>query len=71
MTGRQILTTIPRFMGADNYVVGKTMGEYMAQQLKGHGTVMEIRGLAGSSPAIVRHRGFVAALSHYPGIKLL
>jgi signal transduction histidine kinase/DNA-binding response OmpR family regulator len=58
-------------MGADNYVVGKTMGEYMAQQLKGHGTVMEIRGLAGSSPAIVRHRGFVAALSHYPGIKLL
>jgi signal transduction histidine kinase/DNA-binding response OmpR family regulator len=59
------------FMGADNYRIGKTMGEYIAHSLHGQGTLMEIRGLNGSSPAIERHKGLVDALSDYPGVKLL
>ena len=58
-------------IGADNHEMGRQMGEYIATQLKGHGRVLEIKGLKGSSPAIERHEGFVEALSAYPGITLV
>ena len=59
------------FIGADNEKIGRTIGEYIATRLGGKGTVVEIRGLEGSSPAIERHNGFVSAISNYPGIRLL
>ena len=59
------------FVGADNEKIGRTIGEYIATRLGGKGTVVEIRGLEGSSPAIERHKGFVSAISKYPGIRLL
>ena len=46
------------FISADNYEMGRVMGEYFASQLNGKGHVMEIMGLEGSSPAIERHNGF-------------
>lgn len=58
------------YIGADNYKVGYTMGNYVAKCIRGHGSVVEIKGLKGSSPALERHKGFADALSHYPGIKL-
>ncbi len=59
------------FIGADNVKIGRTIGEYIAAKLGGKGTVAEIMGLDGSSPAIERHKGFVEALSRHPGIKLI
>lgn len=59
------------YMGADNYEIGHTMGELIAKQMKGKGTLVEITGLKGSSPAIERHRGFVEAVSEYPQIHLI
>lgn len=59
------------FVGADNEKIGRTIGEYIATRLGGKGTVVEIRGLKGSSPAIERHKGFVSAIRKYPGIRLL
>ena len=59
------------YIGADNFEMGKLMGEYIATQLDGKGRVLEIQGLEGSSPAQERHQGFVEALSHYPGITLV
>lgn len=59
------------FVGADNEKIGRTIGEYIATRLGGKGTVVEIRGLEGSSPAIERHKGFVSAIRKYPGIRLL
>ena len=59
------------FMGADNYLVGKTMGELIATQMGGKGTLVEITGLKGSSAAIERHRGFAEAISAYPDIRLI
>lgn len=59
------------FVGADNYEIGKAVGNYAADYLKGKGNIVEISGLAGSTPAIDRHQGFISALSRYPGIKLL
>lgn len=59
------------FIGCDNYVIGRSMGEFIAQRLQGKGRVVEIRGLDGSSPALERHRGFVDALKAYPGVQLV
>ncbi|MBQ9215609.1 MAG: substrate-binding domain-containing protein [Prevotella sp.] len=59
------------FIGADNFEMGRLMGEYIAKHLGGKGRVMEIMGLKDSSPAIERHNGFVRAISSYPGITLV
>ena len=59
------------YIGADNEEMGRQMGEYIASQLGGHGRVLEIMGLKGSTPAIERHRGFVSAISRYPDIHLV
>ena len=59
------------FIGADNVEIGRIMGNFMADVMDGQGSVVEIQGLAGSSPADDRHKGFVEALSQYPGIQLL
>jgi ABC-type sugar transport system substrate-binding protein len=59
------------FISADNYEMGRVMGEYIVSRLHGEGTVLEIKGLEGSSPAIERHNGFVEALKKAPNIKLL
>ena len=59
------------FIGADNVKIGRTMGEYVAARLGGRGTVAEITGLEGSSPAIERHRGFAEALARHPGIRIV
>ena len=59
------------FIGADNYEIGRVMGEYIGITLKGKGNVAEITGLHNSSPAIERHRGFCDALKSFPGIHLI
>ena len=59
------------FISADNYEMGHVMGQYIASQLHGHGRVMEIMGLRGSSPAIERHKGFSEAIAQYPGIEIV
>jgi len=59
------------FIGADNYEIGKAVGNYIAAQLKGKGTIAELTGLSGSTPAIDRHQGFISAMSKYPSISLL
>lgn len=59
------------FMGADNYNVGLTMGKLIAEQMNGIGTLVEITGLKGSSPAIERHNGFLDALRRYPWIRVI
>ena len=58
------------FVGADNYQIGNMLGHHMAESLGGRGTVLEIGGLVGSSPADERHEGFMDAMSRYPGICL-
>lgn len=59
------------YVGADNYEIGVAVGNYIANTLHGRGTVAEISGLAGSTPAIDRHQGVMKALSTYPDIRLL
>lgn len=59
------------FIGADNYEVGKALGNYVVSQIGGRqANVAEIQGLRGSSPTIERHRGFVDAVKNTPEIKI-
>ncbi len=59
------------FISADNYEMGRIMGEYIVSRLHGHGSVLEIKGLEGSSPSIERHNGFMDAIKNAPGIKVV
>ena len=59
------------FISADNYEMGRVMGEYIVSRLHGQGNVLEIKGLEGSSPAIERHNGFMAAIKVASGIKVI
>ncbi len=58
-------------MGADNYGIGRMMGNYVASRLKGKGRIVEIKGLRGSSPAIERHRGFLDVIARYPELHIV
>lgn len=59
------------YIGADNEGIGHAIGLYIAGSLQGRGTVVEITGLSGSTPAMERHKGFTRAIRAYPGIRLL
>ena len=59
------------FISADNFEMGRMMGEYVVSRLHGSGTVLEIEGLEGSSPAIERHNGFMEALSAAPDVHVV
>lgn len=59
------------FIGANNREIGKAAGEYAAQLLGGKGSVVEIKGLPGSTPAIDRSEGFREAVAARPGIKIV
>ena len=59
------------FVSADNYEMGRLMGEYVVSRLNGKGNVLEVEGLKGSSPAEERHKGFHDALAQHPEVKVL
>ena len=59
------------FISADNYEMGRVMGEYIISRLHGQGQILELKGLEGSSPAIERHNGFMDAIKDEPGIKVI
>ncbi len=58
------------FVGADNYEIGKDVGQYIINRLNKTGKILEITGLEGSTPAMERHKGLVEALTEAPGVEL-
>lgn len=72
MVDRKILSDkYTAYIGADNYEIGRAVGNYIVSRLNGKGNVVELTGLSGSTPAMERHQGFMAAISHFPDIKLI
>ena len=59
------------YIGADNYAIGHSVGEYIAARLQGKGKVVEVMGLRGSTPAAERHRGMMEVLEKCPGIEVV
>jgi ribose transport system substrate-binding protein len=61
-----------QFIGADNVVIGKAAGEFVAKYLgDAGGNVVEIKGLEGSTPQKERHDGFMAGIASNPNIKII
>lgn len=58
------------FVGADNYEIGKDVGQYILNRLHGKGKVLEITGLEGSTPAMERHKGLTDVLKEESGIEI-
>ncbi len=50
------------FIGGDNRAVGELMAQYLMMMMPEGGKVMEILGLPGSTPAELRHEGFIETL---------
>lgn len=59
------------FMGADNYEIGCMVADYVSEQLGGTGSIVEVGGLKGSTPAMDRTRGFRDGLEKHPGLKVV
>ena len=59
------------FVSADNYEMGRQMGEYVVSRLNGKGNIMEVEGLKGSSSAEDRHKGFHDVLAQHPEVKVV
>lgn len=60
------------WIGADNKEIGKQAGEYVATKLlTDGGKVVEIKGLAGSTPAQERADGFAEGIEGNAGIEII
>lgn len=59
------------YIGADNFKVGRDMGEHVAKLMQGRGNLVVIKGLQGSSAAIERDSGFMSAISQHKDIKIV
>lgn len=59
------------YIGTDNVAIGKEVADYLAHQLQGRGTVVEITGRAGSTPVADRHRGFMQGMKAFPQIQVV
>jgi ribose transport system substrate-binding protein len=61
------------FIGADNRLIGRRAGEWVAKSLAGKGTLVELKGLMTSTPGQDRHAGFRQglALGDNPGLKIV
>src|SRR5215218_672928 len=58
------------FIGGDNVAIGKAAGDHVASLLPEGGNVVEIRGLAGATPAKERADGFREGIASNPNIKI-
>ena len=59
------------YIGTDNVTIGKEVADYLAHQLQGRGTVVEITGECGSTPVADRHRGFMQGMKAFPQIQVV
>ncbi len=59
------------FIGADNFQIGKSVGNYISSLSAGNLKVVELKGLTNSSPAEERHEGFVSAFAHHPNLEVV
>jgi ribose transport system substrate-binding protein len=55
----------------DQKEYGKLGGEWLAKQLNGQGSILEMRGASGAPADTARHAGFMEALKAHPGMKVV
>ena len=55
------------FIGGDNLLLGRAVGQYVAKILGGKGKVVELKGLMTSEPGVDRRQGFLDGLGETLG----
>jgi len=65
--GRDFVT----FIGSDFYEEGKRAAEWLVKKTNGKASVIQLLGSTGSSPAILRQKGFEDYVKKHPGIKII
>lgn len=63
--------TVVAHIASDNVAGGKMAAEYVAKRLNGKGNVVMLEGIAGTSAARDRGKGFREGLKKFPGMKLV
>ena len=63
--------TYTTFIGADNRAIGRAAGQFADSILGGHGNIVEIVGLPGSTPARDRSAGFREVVAKSPGLRIV
>jgi ribose transport system substrate-binding protein len=58
-------------VGADNVEGGRAAARYVVQKLNGKGSIIELEGTPGASPAIDRKKGFDEVIAQNSGMKIL
>lgn len=59
------------YLGADNIEIGRIAGRYIVSHSKGSGTIIEITGASGSSPAYERTLGFHQIINENKRFKIV
>lgn len=65
------LSTVSNIGYDDRWQSGYLAGKYIAEQLKGQGTIIQIMGPSGSDWTKLRQQGFKKAISEYPDMKIV
>lgn len=65
------LFTVSNIGYDDRWQSGYVAGQYIAGQLKGEGTVIQILGPSGSDWTKLRQQGFEKAIAEYPGLQIV
>ncbi|MGH8783229.1 sugar ABC transporter substrate-binding protein [Paraburkholderia sp.] len=59
------------FIATDSVKAAEELGDWIVKQTGGHATVAELQGQLGTTPELAREKGFTAAISKAPGIKVV
>jgi len=59
------------FIGGDNMIIGKGLGEFAVAQMGTEWNFLELEGIPGATPTIQRREGFHSIIEKHSGIKQL
>ena len=59
------------FISPDDFMIAYKAGTLLANTLNGTGRILMIEGVASTTTAIRRKKGFLASLENYPNIKVI
>jgi ribose transport system substrate-binding protein len=59
------------FIASDSVAAAKTLGEHVAKETGGEGSVAILQGQIGTTPEIDRNKGFQEALAESPGLRVV
>ena len=59
------------FVGADNVLIGRAAGRWIAETLNNKGNIVELKGLMTSTPGQDRHRGFREGIAGHDELEIV